>query len=58
MLSEQPYLGHNGLVEGTYEKTVPRTPYVIVYRIDLEPRNELVILRAPHTSQERSHYEY
>ena len=35
VLGERPHLGHDGLVAGTYERTVPRTPYVIVYLVDL-----------------------
>jgi toxin ParE1/3/4 len=42
LLGEWPHLGHAGIVGGTYERTVPRTPYVIVYRIDLGTQNELV----------------
>lgn len=36
VLAEWPHLGHGGIVEGTFERSVPRTPYVIVYRIDLD----------------------
>lgn len=36
VLGELPHLGHDGIVAGTYERTVSRTPYVIVYRIDPE----------------------
>ena len=52
------HLGHDGIVDGTYERTVSRTPYVIVYRIDLGSKDELVILRVPRSSQERSSYHY
>jgi hypothetical protein len=42
-------------VPGTYDKAVPRTPFVIVYRIDRGDREEeLVILRVPHVAQNRS----
>jgi len=58
MLAELPHLGHNGIVEGTYERNVSRTRYVIVYRIDRDPQDELIILRVPRTSQERSKYRY
>jgi plasmid stabilization system protein ParE len=27
VLGERPHLGHDGLVEGTYERSVSRTPY-------------------------------
>jgi len=30
LLAEWPHLGHTGVVGGTHERTVPRTPYVIV----------------------------
>jgi plasmid stabilization system protein ParE len=46
-----PWLGHTGVVAGTLERTVAKTPYVIVYRIDT---SELVILRVYHTSQDRA----
>jgi hypothetical protein len=38
----------------TFEKVVPRIPYVIVFRVDINdgPR-ELVILRVYHAAQER-----
>jgi toxin ParE1/3/4 len=58
VLGELPRLGHDGIVEGTYERTVSRTPYVIVYRIDLGSKDELIILRVPRSSQERSSYHY
>ena len=50
-----PRLGHLGIVDGTLERIVPRTPYVIVYRIDLGDRDELVILRVYHAAQDRLH---
>lgn len=58
VLGELPHLEHDGIVEGTYERTVSRTPYVIVYRIDLGTDDELIILRVPRSSQERSGYHY
>src|ERR1700680_4106089 len=58
VLGELPHLGHDGIVEGTYERTVSRTPYVIVYRIDLGSNDELIILRVPRSSQQRSNYRY
>ena len=58
LLGELPHLGHDGIVGGTYERTVSRTPYVIVYRIDLGSKDELIILRVPRSSQERSTYHY
>jgi toxin ParE1/3/4 len=58
MLGELPRLGHDGIVEGTYERTVSRAPFVIVYRIDLGSKEELVILRVPRGAQQRSSYRY
>jgi len=58
VLGELPHLGHDGIVDGTHERTVSRTPYVIVYRIDLGLRDELIILRVPRSSQQRSEYHY
>jgi toxin ParE1/3/4 len=58
ILGQLPHLGHDGIVEGTYERTVSRTPFVIVYRIDLGSKDELIILRVPRSSQERSSYHY
>jgi len=58
VLGELPHLGHDGIVQGTYERIVSRTPYVIVYRIDLGSKDEVIILRVPRSSQERSSYHY
>jgi plasmid stabilization system protein ParE len=58
MLAEHPHLGHRGIVEGSFERTVPRTPFVIVYRIDFGSQDELIILRVPRTSQDRARYRY
>lgn len=49
-----PRLGHLGIVSGTLERIVPRTPYVIVYRLDVGDVDELVILRVYHAAQDRS----
>jgi plasmid stabilization system protein ParE len=54
LLALLPRLGHAGAVHGTFEKRVPRVPYLVVYRIDLNGRDELVILRVYHTAQDRS----
>ena len=47
-LVDWPYLGHAGHRDGTRELLVPRMPLVIVYRIDLGTRDELIILRVFH----------
>jgi toxin ParE1/3/4 len=58
LLGEWPHLGHAGIIGGTFERTVPRTPYVIVYRIDLGSQDELIVLRVPHGAQDRSRRDY
>ena len=52
-LTTFPRLGHAGIVDGTLERIVPRTPYVIVYRIDLGDRDDLIVLRVYHAAQDR-----
>ena len=48
LLAILPRLGHPGLVHGTFEKGVPRVPYLVVYRIDInDDDRELVVLRHP-----------
>jgi plasmid stabilization system protein ParE len=55
LLAVLPRLGHPGLVRGTFEKGVPRVPYLIVYRFDLtDDERELVVLRVYHGAQPRS----
>ena len=59
LLGDWPRAGHDGIVAGTYDKAVPRTPYVIVYRIDVaETEEEWIVLRVPHAAQERSSFQY
>lgn len=57
-LGKFPHLGHEGIVTGTFERVVSRTQYVIVYRIDLRFKKELIVLRVFQFSQERSRYRY
>jgi plasmid stabilization system protein ParE len=58
LLAVLPRLGHPGLVHGTFEKGVPRVPYLIVYRIDSGSEDrELVVLRVYHGAQPRSKYD-
>jgi len=54
LLKTFPRLGHPGIVDGTLERIVPRTPYVLVYRIDVGDHDELAILRVYHVAQDRS----
>jgi plasmid stabilization system protein ParE len=58
VLAELPDPRHEGIVEGTYERMVSRRPYVIVYRLDLGSTVQLIILRVPCSSQERSEDRY
>ncbi|MGV6872739.1 type II toxin-antitoxin system RelE/ParE family toxin [Pseudochelatococcus sp. B33] len=45
--------GRPGRVAGTYEKSVPRLPYVIVYELRYVAGSEsVVILRVIHTSRD------
>jgi hypothetical protein len=37
-------------LDGTLERIVARTPYVIVYRIDLGDEDELIVLRVYHAA--------
>lgn len=47
-LQSQPFMGHKGRVEDTYEFFIMGTPFVIVYSFDSE---KLVILTIMHTSR-------
>jgi toxin ParE1/3/4 len=51
-LTEFPYLGHVGVVPGTYELTVRGLPYIIVHEID-EEKQELIVLGVFHGAQRR-----
>ena len=54
LLSTLPRLGHAGSVQGTYEISIPRVPFLVVYRVDVGDRHEeLVILRVYHAAQDR-----
>ncbi|MFL6803803.1 MAG: type II toxin-antitoxin system RelE/ParE family toxin [Xanthobacteraceae bacterium] len=51
-VGELPRMGHIGLVPGAYEWVVTGLPYVIVYQIDTD-RDEVVILAVFHRRQDR-----
>ena len=54
LLLRYPHIGHDGRRPGTFEMLVPRLPIVIVYRIDIGPREEeLIVLRVFHVRQHR-----
>lgn len=48
-LALHPYSARRGRVAGTRELVVPRTPYLIVYRIE---QKAVVILRVLHGAQD------
>ena len=48
MLSRDPMLGHPGRVHETRELVIPRTPYIVPYRVQL---GRVQILRVFHHSQ-------
>jgi len=51
-LGEFPRLGHAGCAAGTYEWTVRRLPYIIVYEVR-EEAAEVLVLGVFHGAQDR-----
>ena len=51
-LRRHPHLGHKGDDPGTFEWVVRGLPYIIVYEVNVE-RGELVVLAVFHGAQER-----
>ncbi len=50
LLSDHPSLGHPGRVPGTYELVIPKTRYIIPYRV--RPRlGQIDTLRVLHSSR-------
>jgi toxin ParE1/3/4 len=46
--------GHRGRVNGTYEKIIPKSPYIVSYEITPQHGGEVVsILRIIHSSRDR-----
>jgi toxin ParE1/3/4 len=52
-ISESPRIGHIGLVPNAMEWVVKGLPYIVVYEID-EERDEVVILAVFHGRQDRA----
>ena len=50
-LTDFPRLGHAGEVLGTFERTVPGLPYIIVYQLDRPPH--LTVLGIFHGARKR-----
>jgi addiction module RelE/StbE family toxin len=48
LLQDQPHLGRPGRIHGTRELAVPKTPYLVPYRVT---RTSVQILRVFHTSR-------
>jgi len=54
-LARFPHLGHTGHRPGTLEFLIPRLPFVIIYRVDINDRgDELAVLRIFHTSRDHA----
>lgn len=52
-LASFPQMGHAGRDEGSYEWVVPRLPYIVVYEINRE-QDEVIVVAIFHGAQERS----
>lgn len=50
-LESFPFLGRSGRVPDTFEITVPRTPFFLVYAMDQDEAYYIDILRVMHTSR-------
>ena len=47
-LSEFPFMGRKGRIEGTRELIISNSPYIVIYRVQ---SNRVEILRILHSSQ-------
>ena len=52
LLSLFPYISRSGKTDGTFEWAVSRLPYILVYRLD-EDYDELIIVAVFHTARNR-----
>mgnify|MGYP004528519523 CR=1 FL=1 len=48
VVEEQPYAGRTGRVEDTRELVLPKTPYIVVYRV----RSAIEVVAVLHSSRE------
>jgi toxin ParE1/3/4 len=48
LLPDKPHLGRPGRVPGTRELVIPRTPYIVPYRVE---REVIQILRVYHSAR-------
>jgi len=51
-LGRFPYLGHPGKAAGTYEWVVPRLPYIVVYKVNVD-EDMVAVLAVFHGAQDR-----
>ena len=51
-LATFPQMGHAGRDEGTFEWVVPRLPYIVVYEIQAD-RDEVIVIAVMHGAQDR-----
>lgn len=49
LLAAQPFIGHPGRVEGTYEFYVLNTPFIVVYILE---KDDLIVVSFLHTSRQ------
>jgi toxin ParE1/3/4 len=49
-LETMPRMGRAGRVAETRELVVPRTPYLVIYRVQ-DPEGEVIVVRLLHTAQ-------
>ncbi len=52
-LAKFPQMGRPGLDPGSFEWVVPRLPYIVVYEIDRDA-NEVIVIGVIHAAQDRS----